>query len=165
MSGCTEAQAVRVNNLCRQRNPQAVFFWSDMMLWLHLLPLLPPPAHRQAVELLSQLHQLDDRHRNPTRADEGIVRNILLNFQRESGQTLTVDTATGEEQNVLSDTEIRRLCDMSSCTSMMACSVLGSYLSQEVIKGVSATGAPGYNVFVFTGDDLVVKAIPIGTAL
>ena len=33
---------------------------------------------------------------------------------------------------------------------------------QEVIKSVSMTGTPANNVFVFSGDDFVAKAIPIG---
>jgi hypothetical protein len=95
-------------------------------------------------------------------ADEGKVRDILTRFQSEYGLTLAPSSSgDGSSVNVLSNEEIRRLCAMATCTSVLACSVLGSFLSQEVIKAVSMTGAPGYNVFVFTGEDLVTKAIPI----
>lgn len=30
LTECTEAQAVRINNICRKCSPQCVFFWSDM---------------------------------------------------------------------------------------------------------------------------------------
>ena len=30
LTDCSEAQAVRINNICRKCNPQCVFFWSDM---------------------------------------------------------------------------------------------------------------------------------------
>jgi hypothetical protein len=30
LTECTEDQAVRINNICRQRNPNCSFFWSDM---------------------------------------------------------------------------------------------------------------------------------------
>eukprot|EP01040_Poterioochromonas_malhamensis_P006331 gene6331-6818_t len=40
-------------------------------------------------------------------------------------------------------------------------SVLGSVLTQEIIKAISLTGIPGFNVFVFEGANYSVKAIPI----
>ncbi len=40
-------------------------------------------------------------------------------------------------------------------------SILGSFLSQEVIKAVSLQGTPGVNVFVYNGKDNSVKCIPI----
>lgn len=40
-------------------------------------------------------------------------------------------------------------------------SVLGSVLTQEIIKGISLTGIPGFNVFLFDGANYSVKAIPI----
>lgn len=45
--------------------------------------------------------------------------------------------------------------------NILACSILGSFLSQEVIKAISRVGAPGFNVFVYDGSDVNVKAIPI----
>lgn len=30
LTDCTEAQAIRINKICRQRTPNTVFFWSDM---------------------------------------------------------------------------------------------------------------------------------------
>jgi hypothetical protein len=43
----------------------------------------------------------------------------------------------------------------------MICSILGSFLAQEVVKAVSLTGVPGFNITVFSGDDTIVKAFPI----
>jgi hypothetical protein len=57
--------------------------------------------------------------------------------------------------------EIARLIELDSAVSVMSCSVLGSFLSQEVVKAVSSSGTPGFNVFVFSGDDYQVRAIPV----
>lgn len=77
--------------------------------------------------------------------------SILRAFEREYG--ITAPT--------LDESAVHRLCATAEATSVMACSVLGSFLSQEVIKAVSLTGMPAYNVFVFSGDDFVAKAVPI----
>jgi len=49
----------------------------------------------------------------------------------------------------------------SSGANVLTCSVLGSFLAQEVVKAVSRTGEPGFNVFVFNANLCEVKAIPI----
>jgi hypothetical protein len=210
----SQAQSLRINNLCRQRSPQAVFFWSDVFGEEALFysdfgdnfqykddatataasssssssaPVVKPIKSIAFPSLHSVLtkswkdipvrffplsptfvkHRLltkfrDEQNREPTVEDESAVRAILTRFQSEYG--LIPAPISSEDKvtpNILSDVEIRRLCAMATCTSVLACSVLGSFLSQEVIKAVSMTGAPGYNVFVFTGEDLVTKAIPI----
>jgi hypothetical protein len=61
----------------------------------------------------------------------------------------------------LSDAELASLANVAGSASVLTCSVLGSYLSQEVVKAVSLTGQPALNVFVFTPEDLEAKALPI----
>lgn len=92
-------------------------------------------------------------NRDPQPADAAAVTSILAAFEKE--YNLSADSHVLDEQN------IHRLCATAEATSVMACSVLGSFLSQEVIKAVSMTGMPAYNVFVFSGDDFVAKAVPI----
>lgn len=49
--------------------------------------------------------------------------------------------------------------------NITSCSILGSFLSQEIVKAVSRVGTPGCNVFVFHGADMIVKAVPIAVAM
>ena len=57
--------------------------------------------------------------------------------------------------------QLEYLCRVAGSASVLACSILGSFLSQEVVKAVSHTGEPAFNVFVFSGEDLEAKAFPI----
>ena len=66
---------------------------------------------------------------------------------------LTSDFLTKEELNLL-----RRVSRLVLVTTA---SILGSFLSQEVIKGISCAGIPAFNVFVFDSNDFVAKAFPI----
>jgi hypothetical protein len=67
-----------------------------------------------------------------------------------------------EVETYLSGPELKKLCRVSQAALITTNSVLGSFLSQEVIKGISRSGIPGYNVFVYNSDDYVCKAVPIG---
>jgi hypothetical protein len=46
-----------------------------------------------------------------------------------------------------------------------AVSLLGSVLTQEIIKGISLTGIPGFNVFILEGSNFSIKSIPIAELL
>lgn len=61
----------------------------------------------------------------------------------------------------LKESDSLSICEHSSFATITTSSILGSILSQEIIKGISSVGQPGYNVFVFSAHDLVAKAIPI----
>jgi len=69
--------------------------------------------------------------------------------------------ANSVDESFLSDDDLQRLCTQSMTAPVMVCSVLGSFLAQEVIKAVSLSGEPGKNFFVFSATNLVAKAIPI----
>jgi len=56
------------------------------------------------------------------------------------------------------DSILRDICLGSWGQSLPVCSVLGGFLSQEVVKAVSRRGTPMMNVFVFSSDDFVGKA-------
>jgi ubiquitin-like 1-activating enzyme E1 A len=49
----------------------------------------------------------------------------------------------------------------SSDICVLPCSVLGSFLSQEIIKAVSWTGEPALNTFIYNGSQCEAKCIPI----
>lgn len=65
------------------------------------------------------------------------------------------------EPSVLSAAELLSLSSVAGASSVLAASVLGSYLSQEVVKAVSLTGEPALNVFVFSASDYEAKAFPV----
>jgi hypothetical protein len=66
-------------------------------------------------------------------------------------------------EELLSKQELVDLCatERRRGVSILSCSVIGSFLSQEVIKAMSKTGEPAFNVFVFSAHDFVAKAFPI----
>ena len=70
-------------------------------------------------------------------------------------------TSHGLDTNYLTSEDIHRLLPVSLSVLVTTCSILGSFLTQEVIKAVSRAGVPGYNVFVFSSYDYVCKAFPI----
>ena len=45
--------------------------------------------------------------------------------------------------------------------SVFVCSVLGSYLAQEVIKGIGRSDAPNFNTSVYAGEGAGVVVYPI----
>lgn len=67
-----------------------------------------------------------------------------------------------EEQLPIFEDDLQKLCQQAtSGVQVMVCSVLGSFLSQEVIKAVSHTGKPAFNVFLFSSKTFAAKTIPI----
>lgn len=85
-------------------------------------------------------------------ADAGALAQLLSALQ--NGNNLSGDT-------ILSVAQAEALARVSGTASVLACSVLGSYLSQEVVKAVSLTGEPALNVFVFSASNFEAKAIPM----
>ena len=59
------------------------------------------------------------------------------------------------------ETEFQKLCVNQQVGTVLTVSMLGSFLSQEVIKAISRTGMPGSNVFTFDGDSVTVRSFPI----
>ena len=80
---------------------------------------------------------------------------------RELLASLQCNNGLPAEPAVLSDAQVERLCTLAGTASVMTASVLGSYLSQEVVKAVSHTGEPAFNVFVFSAEDFEAKAFPV----
>jgi hypothetical protein len=91
--------------------------------------------------------------REPSSGDAAALQLLLSDAQQHNG--LPADPP------VLNESQLQRLCQVAGTASVLACSVLGSYLSQEVVKAVSHTGEPAFNVFVFSGEDLEAKAFPV----
>jgi len=62
--------------------------------------------------------------------------------------------------NNLTKLDLERLCKASNEVSILACSVLGSFLAQEVVKCVSRLGKPQSCIFLFDSIKLEVKGFP-----
>ena len=102
-----------------------------------------------------------------------ILREFITSEKRSPSQS-AADLKTINEMAVkklasnkvdeafLAKLELDRFPSICTSVNSMACSILGSYLAQEVIKGVSLSGAPGFNVFELNGDDCSVRAFPFG---
>lgn len=57
--------------------------------------------------------------------------------------------------------DLEQLCALSNSITILPCSVLGSFLAQEVVKGISSSGRPLSNVFIFESESLEVRSYPI----
>jgi ubiquitin-like 1-activating enzyme E1 A len=73
----------------------------------------------------------------------------------------SVFSQQGLSPDAVPHAELETLARTADCTPIVTCSTLGSFLAQEVIKGVSLSGKPGFNVFVFSCEDYQVRVIPI----
>jgi len=224
MSGCTEKQAIRIDNLCRNRDTNSsssVFFWSDVFgedalfysdfganfeykednksssattsshdttasssvepaknaIKIIQFPALSEvlskpwqdiPSRFFPISLTFVKHRLltkfrETHKRNPfdCQSDIDFMRESLATFENGSAVVEDVDNGNTVNSKLVSAGDIQRLCVIAELTSVMTCSIMGSFLSQEVIKAVSKTGTPAFNVVVFSGEDFVCKAVPI----
>lgn len=67
--------------------------------------------------------------------------------------------------NKITDKDIHQLLSTATPHFMMSavvsCSILGSFLAQEVIKALTWCGEPGNTFWQFSADSIEVKAIPL----
>jgi len=66
----------------------------------------------------------------------------------------------GCDENFLTNDSIQNMCICNQAMVAVITSVVGGFLAQEVMKGVSRVGKPMQNVFVFSGVSVVAKAFP-----
>lgn len=189
---CSEAQALRLDNLCRNRTSStAVFFWCGMFgeeAWFFsdFGPKFEykDDAPRNKDIKVTSFPSLDNVlakkwNTFPSRhfplSLTFVKSRILATFRNANNQRnptvtdipdlvtlskkLLVDNSIDE--TFVSDDQIHSLCSQSMVAPVMICSVLGSFLAQEVIKAVSLSGEPGRNFFVFSAQNLVVRALPL----
>lgn len=69
------------------------------------------------------------------------------------------------EESFINELEVEKIPYLCNNMNVLTSSVLGSFLAQEVVVGVSLAGTPGFNVFIFDGLDCSVKCFPIAKAL
>ena len=92
-----------------------------------------------------------NHHRNPAVSDIDAMMRIKDDLFK----------ANNCDGNLVNSEQIHNLCSHSTYAPIMICSILGSFLSNEVIKAVSLSGKPELNIFVFSSDDYVVKVFPV----
>jgi hypothetical protein len=90
-------------------------------------------------------------HRNPELQDIDAMTEIKDHLLK----------ANNCDTSLVSNEQIHNLCGHSTYAPIMICSILGSFLSNEVIKAVSLSGKPELNIFVFSSDDYIVKVFPV----
>jgi hypothetical protein len=100
---------------------------------------------------------IDKHGRYPAATDDNADASAL-----EKMASSLLDENGVQAADLSSPLDAEALPRIAAAVNVMTCSVLGSYLAQEVIKAVSLSGAPGDNVFVFDGNDCSVKVTPIG---
>lgn len=70
------------------------------------------------------------------------------------------NSASDEVTGFWSET-LQRVVAQQQVGSILAVSMLGSFLSQEVIKAISRTGKPAHNVWTYDGSSMMVRAFPV----
>ena len=95
-----------------------------------------------------------NRYPTTTTADDLVLLKAI------TSELLVANGMAGDE-GFLASLNLDTLPLIATAENVMVCYTLGSFLAQEVIKGVSLSGEPGFNVCVCNGDDCSVKAIPM----
>ena len=184
-----EEQIIRVSNLCRQRN--SIFFSSIVFgeegcffqdFGVNFSYKDDPPNNKDIKkischpydymitkkwsELITRLSPLNSTF---------VKARILVNFRKAHGKlpmpddydlVNTMAIALLKENNIedekfLPSLNLKELCNTSYGAPIMLCSILGSFLGQQVIKAVSLSGYPGNQIHIFSCHDYVCKAIAL----
>ena len=182
-----EEQILRVSNLCRQKNSifftsiafgEEGFFFQDFGTNFNYKD---DPPNNKDVKTLS-FHPYE--YMIKKKWSELITRlspinttfvksRLLVNFRKVYGKLPMPDDYDKvnamaitmlkenniEDEKFLTSLNLKELCNTSIGAPVMLCSVLGSFLGQQVIKAVSLSGHPGNQIFVFSCHDYVTKAI------
>lgn len=188
-----QAEALRINNICRQNNPQTVFFLSgtfgiegwfisdfgvdfqhkgdppnDKKILKTTFPSLQSVFNQSWGAAISRFFPLSTTYVKSRVLREFITAENRLPVQSEADLKTLNEIAVKKlasnkvDESFLAKLELGRFPSICGSVNSMACSILGSYLAQEVIKGVSLSGVPGFNIFELNGDDCSVRAFPFG---
>lgn len=98
---------------------------------------------------------IDNFQHVPQEKDVGHLQSLFWQLAQQNG------IEDSKIESFISSDEWSRFSQESKEPCILTCSILGSFLAQEVIKAVSHTGEPGKNLFLFTSDDCVVKCVPV----
>jgi len=73
--------------------------------------------------------------------------------------------ANGLPAEFLSEQDLDDLLAQRNAPTATVCSIMGSFLAQEIVKGVSSVGEPGYNTHVFLKDECSVSLYPMNETM
>ena len=88
----------------------------------------------------------------PEQNDVDSINNIAIKLLHENNI---------QNENFVVSLDLQKLCTNCYGAPIMICSVLGSFLGQQVIKAVSKSGNPGNQINVFSGNDYICTSIPL----
>jgi hypothetical protein len=104
-------------------------------------------------------------HQIPTPHDLAQLKTVYTHLLQKNQLSGSETESKYSEAFLTTDEDFLSLCQLLSQHRtfglITTVSILGSTLTQEIIKAISLTGIPGYNVFLFEGNSFSVKAIPI----
>ena len=102
--------------------------------------------------ILRAFSDQENRCLMPTEEDRNILKLIAIKMLKNNNI----------DESFLSLLDLHNLPTICNAINVITCSTLGSFLAQEVIKAVSLSGEPGFNIFEFNGYDCSVRAFPFG---
>jgi hypothetical protein len=73
--------------------------------------------------------------------------------------------ANGLPTEFLSEQDLDDLLAQRNAPTATVCSIMGSFLAQEIVKGVSSVGEPGYNTHVFLKGECSVSLYPMNESM
>ena len=73
--------------------------------------------------------------------------------------------SNGLPVDFLSAQELDDLLAQRNAPTATVCSIMGSFLAQEIVKGVSSVGEPGYNTHIFLKDECSVSLYPMNESM
>jgi ubiquitin-like 1-activating enzyme E1 A len=100
--------------------------------------------------LLSKFQDIYSRSPIVSQEDAAAIKELSSRLLIENG--LDIDT--------LDNSKLESLLQSNDGMVPVITPVIGGFLAQEVMKGVSRVGEPMRNIFVFTGEDCIAKAFP-----
>lgn len=90
------------------------------------------------------------------------ITSNLLNDNGISNKLINGDLVFDENsQFSISKDEVLCFSKVASITPITSCSVLGSFLAQEIVKAISESGKPDSNIFSFSGETFEVTTYAI----
>jgi len=184
-----EKQILRINNICRQNNSiffssivfgEEGFFFQDFgnnfnykddppnnkdikKITCHSYEYMIKKKWSDMITRLSPLNSTYIKSRIiidfiqiygklPEQNDIDSINNIAIKLFNDNNI---------QDENFILSLNLQKLCYNSYGAPIMICSILGSFLGQQVIKAVSLSGFPGDQIHVFSGNDYICKSIKL----
>lgn len=182
LSDCTEAEAIRVNEICRRHG--ITFFWAGTYAeegWFisdfgeKCEYQEDPPKSKVSTTRFPSLAEAlavswkDTIKRHFPLSDIYVRSRVIETFRNKYGRLPCISDQSdvvSMVRKMIADNGVEfseEILASSFCLDnwgqcLPVCSVLGGFLSQEVVKAISKIGEPMKNVFVYSSEDFVGRA-------